>query len=64
MQIQPRLIRLVDAPAYLGINKNKFNSLVRPALSEVSLGKQTILFDRLEIDAWGRTIFNATGVVL
>ena len=61
MQIQPRLIRLVDAPAYLGINKNKFNSLVRPCLREVSMGKQTILFDRLEIDAWAEDYIQRNG---
>ena len=42
MKLQPRLIRLRDAPAYLGINKNTFNRVVRPTLSEVSLGKQTL----------------------
>ncbi|MFC1578993.1 helix-turn-helix transcriptional regulator [Pseudomonadota bacterium] len=61
MQIQPRLIRLRDAPAYLGIDKNKFNRLVRPALSEVSLGNQTILFDRLEIDAWAEDYIKRNG---
>ena len=30
MQIQPRLIRLRDAPAYLGMDRNRFNREVRP----------------------------------
>lgn len=50
--IAPRLIRMRDAPAYLGMDKNRFNSEVRPYLTEVPLGKQAIAFDRLEIDAW------------
>lgn len=52
MQIQPRLIRLRDAPAYLGMNRNHFNKAVRPALTEIRIGKQGIAFDRLELDAW------------
>lgn len=50
--IQPRLIRLHDAPAYLGMDKNRFNSEVRPRLIEIPIGKQGIAFDRLEMDAW------------
>ena len=50
--IAPRLIRMRDAPAYLGMDKNRFISEVRPFLTEIPLGKQAIAFDRLEIDAW------------
>jgi predicted DNA-binding transcriptional regulator AlpA len=50
--IMPRLMRMRDAPAYLGMDKNRFNSSVRPYLTEIPLGKQVIAFDRLEIDAW------------
>ena len=50
--IAPRLLRMRDAPAYLGMDKNRFNSEVRPFLTEIPLGKQAIAFDRLEIDAW------------
>ena len=50
--IAPRLIRMRDAPAYLGMDKNRFNSEVRPYLTEIPLGKQALAFDRLEIDAW------------
>jgi predicted DNA-binding transcriptional regulator AlpA len=52
MPIQPRLIRLRDAPAYLGMNRNHFNKAVRPALTEIRIGKQGVAFDRLELDAW------------
>ena len=50
--ILPRFIRHRDAPAYLGMNRNKFNAEVRPYLTEIPLGKQSIAYDRLELDAW------------
>ncbi|OAI20607.1 hypothetical protein A1507_22810 [Methylomonas koyamae] len=50
--ILPRFIRLRDAPFYLGMDRNRFNSLVRPKLTEVPIGKQGIAFDRLDLDAW------------
>ena len=52
LQLLPRLIRLRDAPGYLGMDRNKFNAEVRPGLTEVPLGPQSIAFDRLELDAW------------
>ena len=48
----PRVLRLRDAPRYLGMNRNLFNSNVRPFLSEVRIGRQGVAFDRLELDAW------------
>ena len=45
-------IRLSDAPEYLSIDKNRFNSEVRPYLAERHFGKQTIVFKRLDIEAW------------
>lgn len=51
-QITPRLIRLKDAPFYLGMDRNRFNKEVRPYIVEIPIGKQGIAFDRLEIDAW------------
>ena len=50
--ILPRLIRFRDAPAYVGMDRNRFNEEVRPFLTEVPIGKQGISFDRLELDAW------------
>jgi len=62
MQIQPRLIRLRDAPAYLGMDRNRFNHDVRPALLEIRIGRQGVAFDRLELDAWGGAKrYRATG---
>jgi hypothetical protein len=48
----PRLIRLRDAPFYLGMDRNRFNSEVRPYLTEIPIGTQGIAFDRLELDVW------------
>ena len=50
-QFPPRLIRFRAAPAYLGMNKNLFNQLVRPCVSVIPLGKRAIAFDRLELDS-------------
>jgi hypothetical protein len=47
--LQPRLVRLKDAPGYLGIDRNTFNRLVRPDLKEVRFGR-AVLFDRVELD--------------
>lgn len=48
----PRLIRMRDAPAYLGMDKQTFNRTVRPFLNEIRIGTQGIAFDRLDLDAW------------
>ena len=48
----PRLIRLRDAHAYLGMDPHRFNDEVRPYLSDIPIGKQGIAFDRLDLDAW------------
>ena len=34
------------------MDRNRFNSEVRPNLTEIPIGKQGIGFDRLELDAW------------
>ncbi len=52
MQAQPRVIRLKDAPSYLGMDRSIFNTEVRPSLTEFPVGSQGIGFDRLELDAW------------
>ena len=52
MTLQPRLVRMRDAPGYLGMDRNRFNPEVRPFLTEVPLGTQRIAFDRLDLDAW------------
>ena len=50
--ITPRLIRLRDAPFYIGMDRNRFNAEVRPYLVEIQVGKQGIAFDRLDLDVW------------
>lgn len=51
LNLLPRLIRLRDAPLYLGLDKNVFNRDVRPGLAEIRHGR-AVLFDRMELDAW------------
>jgi predicted DNA-binding transcriptional regulator AlpA len=48
----PRCIRLRDAPSYLGMDRNRFNQVVRPYLTTIPIGRQGVAFDRLELDAW------------
>jgi hypothetical protein len=48
----PRLLRLRDAPRYLGMDKNRFNREVRPYLVVIPIGKHGVAFDRLDLDAW------------
>ncbi len=50
--ILPRIIRLRDAPDYLGMDRNRFNAEVRPQLIEIPIGTQGVAFDRLDLDAW------------
>jgi predicted DNA-binding transcriptional regulator AlpA len=50
--ILPRLIRLRDVSAYLGMDRNRFAAEVRPYVTTIPIGKQGIAFDRLELDAW------------
>ena len=52
MQLLPRLIRFRDAPTYLGMDRHRFNSEVRPSLTVIPIGRQGIAFDRLDLDAW------------
>lgn len=52
LMILPRVIRLRDAPKYLGMDKNRFNAEVRPFIVQVSYGKRGVGFDRLDLDAW------------
>ncbi len=52
LSILPRIIRFRHAPAYVGMDRNRFNAEVRPYLTELPIGTQGIGFDRLELDAW------------
>lgn len=44
--ILPRLIRLRDVPAYLGMDRNRFNAEVRRHLTEIPIGDRGVAFDR------------------
>lgn len=48
----PRVLRPRDAPHYLGMDRNRFNTEVRPYLTTIRIGRQGVAFDRLELDAW------------
>ena|SRR3990167_10417846 len=57
----PRLIRLRDAPIYLGMDRHRFNHDVRPNLTEIPIGTQGIAFDRLDLDAWVDDYIHCSG---
>ena len=59
--INPRFIRLRDAPAYLGMDRNRFNAEVRPYLVEIQVGIQGKAFDRVELDAIAEEYKNRNG---
>jgi hypothetical protein len=59
--IIPRIIRIRDAPFYLGMDKNRFNAEVRPSLTEIKIGTQGIAFDRHELDAWADDLISRIG---
>lgn len=50
--LAPRLIRLRDAPTYLGMDKNRFNREVCPTVTVIPIGARGIAFDRIDLDAW------------
>ncbi len=56
-----RLVRFRDAPAYLGMDRNRFNRDVRPHLTRIPIGQQGIAFDRLELDAWVEDYISRNG---
>jgi hypothetical protein len=59
--LQPRVIRLKDAPGYLGMDRNRFNTDVRPYVTEMRMGKQGVAFDRLDLDTWFEEYKNRNG---
>jgi predicted DNA-binding transcriptional regulator AlpA len=48
----PRLIRFKDAPKYLAMDRHCFNREVRPYLAEIRFGKQSVAFDKTDLDDW------------
>ena len=57
----PRVIRMSQAPAYLGMSEPHFNVHVRPYLVEVRDARSMISFDRLDLDAWWEQHKQANG---
>ena len=59
--IEPIWVRMKDAPAILTMNKNQFNDLVRPYLTEIPIGIQGIAFIVLEIKEWAAEYVRCVG---
>lgn len=55
------LIRLRDSPAYLGMDRNRFNAEVRPYVDEAPMGKQGVCFRRHDLDEWAEEHFEEHG---
>ncbi|MFW2571663.1 hypothetical protein ACN4Z3_12295 [Legionella sp. 29fVS95] len=55
------MIRLRDAPSYLGMDRHRFNEEVRPNLLEIPIGNQGVAFDRLDLDAWVDDYIHCSG---
>lgn len=48
----PGIVRLRDAPYYLGMNKTYFREQVQPYLTRIPIDKRGIGFNRAELDRW------------
>jgi hypothetical protein len=48
LPLSPRLVRLRDAPGYLGMDRSRFNHEVKPYLATIPIGQQGATFDRLD----------------
>lgn len=49
--LQPRFVRLRDAPSFFGMDKNRFNREIRRLLTQIRIGRQGVAFDLLEMQA-------------
>ncbi len=59
--ILPRLIRAGQAPAYLGMSRDRFDADVRPFVKSAKLGKQGVVFDRLDLDRFADQYMDSNG---
>ena len=50
--VQPRILRIGQAPEYLGMCREEFNKTARPHVREFPNGKQGAGFDRHNLDQW------------
>ncbi|WP_434701567.1 helix-turn-helix transcriptional regulator [Pseudomonas sp. D1-36] len=60
--VQPRILRVSQAPAYLGMCRDEFNKAVRPNVREFPIGKRGVGFDRVELDAWADAYIAANAI--
>ncbi|MNF84163.1 hypothetical protein D3C84_665130 [compost metagenome] len=60
--VPPRFIRAMDAPGYLGMCRDVFNKTVRPNVREFPIGKQSVGFDRIELDPWADVYIEAMAI--
>ncbi|MDP9518785.1 hypothetical protein Q7L49_27735 [Pseudomonas protegens] len=62
VELAPRFIRAMKAPAYLGMCREEFKNTVRPHLTEIRIGKQGVAFDRNELDAWADAYIQSVAI--
>ena len=60
VSIEPLVIRVGDAPGYLGMDKNKFNKEVRPNLLEIKGSGRSVAFYRVDLNEWMDDYVNST----
>ena len=58
----PAVIRMKDAPTYVGMSEAHFNTQVRPNVREVVIGIQGVAFLRNDLDEWATDYFNQNAV--
>ncbi len=61
-QVNPRFIRFRDTPSYLGMDRNRFNSEVRPFVTTIPIGERGVAFYRDELDAWANEYVLSAGL--
>ena len=57
--LQPRIVRIGEAPAYLGMCRNLFDRQVRPRLTIIAIGKKGKGVDRRALDQIADELFDA-----
>ncbi len=57
--LQPRIVRIGDAPAYLGMCRSVFEQQVRPRLTIIAIGKKGKGVDRRALDQIADELFSA-----
>ena len=55
--VVPRILRIGEAPAYLGMSRDVFDREVRPRLRVIDIGKKGKGVDRVQLDAIADELF-------